>query len=66
MYISHLTTGRRGLASAGQAAPAPKRRGPKGDIAKAETRRVEVLGREVMRLGQKPEHAEHIIAAQKK
>jgi hypothetical protein len=48
------------------AALAPKRRGPKVDKAKAEARRVEVLEKEITRLRQKLNHAEHIIAAQKK
>ena len=49
-----------------QAALAPKRRGPKPDLAKAESRRVEVLEREVTRLRQKLGRAEQIIEAQKK
>jgi transposase-like protein len=66
LYSSHLCTWRRELEAAEHAALAPKRRGPKIDKAKAEARRVEVLEREVTRLRQKLNHAEHIIAAQKK
>lgn len=66
LYSSHLCTWRRELESAEHAALAPKRRGPKVDAAKAEARRVEVLEREISRLRRKLDHAEHIIAAQKK
>ena len=66
LYSSHLATWRREFEADEQAALAPKRRGPKIDVAKAEARRVAVLEREVSRLRQKLTHAEHIIAAQKK
>jgi transposase-like protein len=66
LYSSHLGTWRREVEAAELAALAPKRRGPKVDKAKAEARRVEVLEKEITRLRQKLNHAEHIIAAQKK
>ena len=66
LYSSHLAKWRRELAADEQAPLAPKRRGPKVDVAKAEARRVAVLERENSRLRQKLTHAEHIIAAQKK
>ena len=66
LYSSHLATWRRELAADEDAALAPKRRGPKIDVAKAEARRVAVLEHEVSRLRLKLTHAEHIIAAQKK
>ena len=66
LYSSHLATWRRELEADEHAALAPKRRGPKVDVAKAEARRVAVLEREVSRLRQKLTHAGHIIAAQKK
>jgi transposase len=66
LYSSHLTYWRREVEASEQAAFAPKRRGPKPDLAKAESRRVEVLEREVTRLRQKLGRAEQIIEAQKK
>jgi len=66
LYSSHLATWRRELEADELATLAPKRRGPKVDVAKAEARRVAVLEREVNRLRLKLTHAEHIIAAQKK
>ena len=66
LYSSHLATWRRELAADEHAALAPKRRGPKIDVAKAEARRIAVLEHEVSRLRLKLTHAEHIIAAQKK
>lgn len=66
LYSSHLTTWRRELGAAEAQALAPKKRGPKIDVAKAEARRIEVLERENGRLRQKLDHAEQIIAAQKK
>ena len=66
LYSSHLTHWRRELEADEQAALAPKRRGPKPDLAKAESRRVEVLEREITRLQQKLGRAEQIIEAQKK
>ena len=66
MYSSHLAKWRRELEADEQVTLAPKRRGPKVDVAKAEARRVAVLERENSRLRQKLTHAEHIIAAQKK
>ena len=66
LYSSHLTNWRRELETAEHAALAPKRRGPKVDVAKAEGRRIEALERDVSRLRQKLNHAELIIAAQKK
>lgn len=66
LYSSHLATWRRELAAGEDAALAPKRRGPKIDVAKAEARRFAVLEHEVSRLRLKLTHAEHIIAAQKK
>ena len=66
LYSSHLATWRRELAADEDAALAPKRRGPKIDVAKAEARRIAVLEHEVSRLRLKLTHAEHIIAAQKK
>jgi transposase-like protein len=58
LYSSHLTHWRREVEASEQAAFAPKRRGPKLDLAKAESRRVEALEREVMRLRQKLGRAE--------
>lgn len=66
LYSSHLTLWRRQLAALEDAAVAPKRRGPKPDAAKAQSRQVEALERDVARLRHKLERAEHIIAAQKK
>jgi len=65
LYSSHLAKWRRELEADEQATLAPKRRGPKIDVAKAEVRRVAVHERESSRLRQKLTHAEHIIAAQK-
>ena len=66
LYSSHLAKWRRELEADEHAALAPKRLGPKVDVAKAEARRVAVLEHEIIRLRQKLTHAEHIIAAQKK
>jgi transposase-like protein len=66
LYSSHLTDWRREIEASEQVALAPKRRGPKPDLAKAESRRVEALEREVTRLRQKLGRAEQIIEAQKK
>jgi transposase len=66
LYSSHLTHWRREVEASEQAALAPKRRGPKPDFAKAESRRVEALKHEVTRLRQKLGRAEQIIEAQKK
>jgi transposase len=66
LYSSHLTHWRREVEIGENAALAPKPRGPKPDLAKAESRRVEALEREVIRLRQKLGRAEQIIEAQKK
>jgi len=66
LYSSHLTVWRRELAALENAAVAPKRRGPKPDAAKAQSRQVEALERDVARLRQKLERAEQIIDVQKK
>ena len=66
LYSSHLTDWRREVEAGENAALAPKPRGPKPDFAKAESRRVEALEREVTRLRQKLGRAEQIIEAQKK
>jgi transposase len=66
LYSSHLTTWRREVGAAETQALAPKKRGPKVDLAKAEARRIEALERENARLRHKLGHAEQIIAAQKK
>ena len=66
LYSSHLTHWRRELEAGENAALAPKPWGPKPDLAKAESRRVEALEREVARLRQKLGRAEQIIEAQKK
>lgn len=66
LYSSHLTHWRRELEAGEQAALAPQPRGPKPDPAKAESRRNEVLEREVSRLRRQLERAERIIEAQKK
>ncbi len=66
LYSSHLTHWRREVEAGENAALAPKPRGPKPDLAKAESRRVEALEREVTRLRQKLGRAEQIIEAQKK
>lgn len=66
LYSSHLTTWRREIGAAEAQTLAPKKRGPKVDVAKAEARRIEILERENGRLRQKLDHAEQIIAAQKK
>jgi transposase-like protein len=66
LYSSHLTHWRRELEAGEHAALTPKPRGPKPDLAKAESRRNEVLEREVSRLRGKLERAEMIIEAQKK
>ncbi|MGH8538871.1 MAG: IS3 family transposase [Gammaproteobacteria bacterium] len=66
LYSSHLTHWRREVAAGENVALAPKRRGPKPDLAKAESRRNEALECEVARLRRKLERAEQIIEAQKK
>ena len=66
LYSSHLTHWRREVEAGENAALAPKPRGPKPDLAKAESRRDEALEREVARLRHKLERAEQIIEAQKK
>ena len=66
LYSSHLTHWRREVEVRENAALAPKPRGPKPDLAKAESRRNEALEREVARLRHKLERAEQIIEAQKK
>ena len=66
LYSSHLTHWRREVEASENAALAPKPRGPKPDLAKAESRRNEALEREVARLRHKLERAEQIIEAQKK
>lgn len=66
LYSSHLTHWRREIEAHDEAALRAKPRGPKPDAAKAEARKIEVLERDVARLRQKLERAEHIIEAQKK
>ena len=66
LYSSHLTHWRREVEASENVAHAPKPRGPKPDLAKAESRRNEALEREVARLRHKLERAEQIIEAQKK
>lgn len=66
LYSSHLSQWRRELEVHEEAALSPKRRGPKPDVTKAESRRVEALERDVARLRHKLERAELIIDAQKK
>ena len=66
LFSSHLTHWRREVEAGEQAALAPKPRGPKPDLAKAESRRNEALEREVSRLRRKLDRAECIIEAQKK
>lgn len=66
LYSSHLTHWRKEIAASEDAALAPRQRGPKVDLAKAESRRVVTLEREVGRLRQKLDRAEQIIEAQKK
>ena len=65
LYSSHLTHWRREVEASEQAALVPKPRGPKPDLATAESRRVEALEREVARLRHTLEGAEQIIDAQK-
>jgi transposase len=66
LYSSHLSHWRRELAALEETALSPKRRGPKPDAAKAESRRVAALEHDVARLRQKLTRAEQIIEAQKK
>jgi transposase-like protein len=66
LYTSHLSQWRRELEAQELSALSAKRRGPKPDAAKAESRRVEALERDVARLRHKLERAEQIIDAQKK
>ena len=66
LYSSHLTMWRRELRTAEESALSAKARGPKPSASKAETRRVESLERELVRLRGKLERAERIIEAQKK
>jgi transposase len=66
LYSSHLTHWRRELEALEEAALRAKRRGPKPDAAKAESRRNEALERDVARLRQQLARAEQIIEAQKK
>jgi transposase-like protein len=66
LYSSHLGHWRKEVEAGEHAALAPKRRGPKPDLTKAEARRNEALEREVTRLRGKLERAELIIEAQKK
>ena len=66
LYSSHLTHWRRELEALEEAALSAKRRGPKPDAVKAESRRNAALEREVARLRQQLDRAEQIIEAQKK
>ena len=66
LYSSHLTHWRREIEAGEHAALAPKARGPKPDLAKAESRRNTMLAHEVARLRGKLDRAEQIIEAQKK
>ena len=63
IYSSMLSSWRKQLGVADQAALAPKRRGPKPDPA---ARQVQQLSREIARLQHRLERAELIIDAQKK
>ena len=65
LYSSHLTHWRREVEASEQAALAQAARTQAG-FAKAESRRVEALEREMIRLRQKLGRAEQIIEAQKK
>jgi transposase InsO family protein len=65
LYSSHRTHWRREVEASEQAALAPERRGPKPDLARAESRRNEALDREVARLRHKLERVEQNIEAQK-
>ena len=66
LYSSHLSHWRRELEALENSALSAKRRGPKPDVDKAHTRRVEGLERDVARLRNKLDRAEQIIDAQKK
>jgi transposase-like protein len=66
LYSSHLTHWRRELEAREEAALSAKRRGPKPDAAKAESRRNEALERDVARLRQQLDRAKQIIEAPKK
>jgi len=63
IYSSILSSWRKQLGAADQAALAPKRRGPKPDLA---ARQIQQLNRENERLRRRLERAELIIDAQKK
>jgi transposase-like protein len=66
LYSSHLTHWRREIEAHAEAALSAKRRGPKPDATKAESRRIQALEHDVARLRQKLDRAEKIIEAQKK
>lgn len=66
LYSSHLAHWRKEVEAGEHAALAPKARGPKPDVNKAQVRRTEALELEVARLRGKLTRAEHIIEAQKK
>ena len=63
IYSSMLSSWRKQLGAADHVALAPKRRGPKPDLA---ARQIEVLNRDIARLRRQLEHAGLIIDAQKK
>ncbi len=66
IYSSHLGKWRKQRAEAELAALAPHKRGPKIDLALAETRRMDLLSRENERLRRQLAQAELIIEVQKK
>ena len=66
LYSSHLTHWRREIEAHDEVALSAKRRGPKPDATKAESRRIQALEHDAARLRQKLDRAEKIIEAQKK
>lgn len=66
LYSSHLTHWRVEIAAAEEAALAPKARGPKPNLARADARRLNELERENARLKHKLGQAQTVIEVQKK
>jgi len=66
LYSSHLAAWRTARAGRELSGPTPKGRGPKPGVARAETKRILELEREVRQLRARAERAEALIAIQKK
>lgn len=66
LYSSHLTHWRTEIAAAEEAALAPKARGPKPNLARADAKRLNELERENARLKRRLGQAQTVIEVQKK